>query len=117
MGAKLIWNSASKAKRKQMFSEVQDYVDKQCVEKMRPYVPVARPKKFKHSGKLRDSVKIPTPGRIVYTAPFSRSDYYSTVNHQRGGNPNARRMWFEYMKSKHGKEILRGASAITKKGI
>ena len=116
MNAKLTWSSTAKSKRKQMFDKVQDYVDKQCGDKMRPYVPVGLPK-FKHSGKLRDSVKIPTPGKIIYTAPFSKSDYYSTVNHKHGGNPNARRMWFEHMKSKHKKEIQNGVSEITKKGI
>ena len=116
MRVKLIWSSKTKAKRKRMFSEVQDYVDKQCVKKMEPYVPVGLPR-YKNSGKLRDSVEIPTPGKIIYTAPFSKHDYYATVNHKKGGNPNALRMWFEYMKSKHGKEIRNGISAITKKGF
>lgn len=78
---------------------------------MTPYVPVGLPK-YKNAGKLRDSAKIEKPGKIVYTAPFAKSDYYNNVNHKRGGNPNARRLWFEFTKKKHGAAILRGAAKI-----
>ncbi len=82
---------------------------------MDPYVPVAK-KSYRNAGKLRKSVTISSPGKIEYTAPFSRHDYYSPVDHTHGGNPNAKRLWFEVMKTNHKEQILRGAAAITKRG-
>ena len=78
---------------------------------MTPLVPVAR-SYWHHAGRLRDSVRNPSPGRIEYTAPFARHDYYATVDHRHGGNPAAQRMWFEYMKMRDAPAILRGAAAI-----
>lgn len=111
MTANLIVNQAALKIRKKRFEIAQNYVDRQCFEKMIPYVPVGLPY-YRNSGKLRDSGKIPEPGKIVFTAPKARHDYYSTVNHCLGGNPNATRLWFETMKAKHGREILRGTAVI-----
>lgn len=109
----LIWNKAALAGRRKKLAEAQNYVDKTCIEKMTPYVPVSLDK-FNNSGKLRDSVKIQSPGVIIYTAPFAKGDYYAVKNHKppHGGNPNGERLWFEVMKTRHGEEILRGAAKI-----
>ena len=111
MNVSLIWNKSTKKKYEKIFADVQSYIDKTCVQKMTPLVPVGLPR-YRNSGRLRDSVRIDEPGKIVYTSPRARHDYYATVNHAHGGNPKAQRMWFEVMKSADGKAILRGASEI-----
>lgn len=112
MRAKVVINSARLNERKQKLKAAQDYVDSECLRLMTPYVPVGLPE-YKNSGKLRDSGKVERRGRIVYTAPKARHDYYNRkVNHKHGGNPNATALWFETMKTKHGAAILRGAAAI-----
>lgn len=113
MDIRLVWAKNFNPKVKKMFRNAQNYVDNQCIEKMTEFVPVGLPR-FRNSGKLRDSVEIKEAGTIIYTAPFARHDYYSTVNHQNGGNPQARRLWFEVMKNKYVREIRQGVSNITK---
>lgn len=98
-------------RRERLFGKAQTYIDSECIRLMTPYVPVGKPY-FHHSGKLRDSVTNPSPGVIEYTAPFARNDYYSTVDHTHGGNPDAQRMWFEVTKRKHAAELLNGVRNI-----
>ncbi len=109
-----VWNKAALKKRRRSLVEAQSYIDRNCIEKMTPYVPVGRDE-FSKSGKLRDSAKIAEPGKIVYTAAFAKSDYYAVKRHKPpyGGNPNGERLWFEVMKIRHGSDILRGAARIT----
>jgi len=95
--------------RKAKFARAQRYIDETCVEKMEKYVPVAPPF-FEKSGSLRDSAKISEPGHIVYTADFAPNTYYGTYKHKKSGNPDAKRLWFEVMKTKHKDEILKGAA-------
>ena len=109
MNVKLIWHSGFRTGKKAQMEAAQDYVDKTCLEKMRPYVPVGLPR-FRNSGKLRDSARIVSRGRISYRAPFAKSDYYSHKNHRHGGNPKAQRLWFEVMKRRHLQEIKQGAA-------
>lgn len=109
----IIWNRAMLALRKRHIAKAQETVDRECIAKMHPYVPVAKPW-FANHGKLRRSVKNPEPGVIIYTARFARKDYYATVNHRHGGNPEARRLWFAYMKSKHRHEIGEAAAKAAK---
>ena len=112
MNAKLVFNKSSIKDRKKRLEDAQDYVDKKSLELMTLYVPVGLPR-YKNSGKLRDSGKVAGRGKIVYTAPKARGDYYNkTINHRHGGNPNATALWLETMKSKHKQAILRGAAAI-----
>lgn len=113
MRATLVWNRSFLPVRRKRFKKAQEYIDNQCVAKMTPYVPVAL-SSYHNAGKLRDSVKIKSPGVIVYTAPFAKSDYYAVKNHKppHGGNPKGTRLWFEVMKSEHGEAILRGAARI-----
>lgn len=107
----LHWNSLFPANKRKVFAKVQDYVDRQCLVRMTPYVPVGLPR-FTHAGRLRDSGKISKPGCIVYTAPFARNDYYAHKNHQNGGNPAATRLWFETMKAHHAGAIRSGAQKL-----
>jgi len=112
MNVRLTWNNETKKQRREKLKVVQKYVDSECLRLMTPYVPVGLPE-YKNSGTLRDSGKILYPGKIVYTAKKARHDYYNRkVNHRHGGNPNATPLWFETMKKKHGKAILRGAAAL-----
>ena len=111
MTVSLIINPAALALRKLQFSKAQKYIDTECIKRMTPFVPVAR-ERWHHAGKLRDSVGNPVPGIIVYTAQFARHDYYANVRHDRSGNPNGQRVWFEYMKSREKRAILRGTAAI-----
>jgi len=101
--------------RQARFSEAQTYIDGECIRRMTPLVPVAK-KRFANAGRLRDSVTNPTPGRIEYTAPFARNDYYANKRHQppHGGNPQGTRLWFAVMKQRDGQTILRGAAKIVR---
>ena len=113
MSTKLIINRSAVNERRKQLEKAQDYVDKQALKLMTPYVPVAKPKGH-NAGALRDSGKIASPGVIVYTDRWAHSNYYNLQhrNFKHGGNPNATALWFETMKKKHGKAILRGAAAI-----
>lgn len=113
MTVKLMLLPAALTARKIRFARAQSYVDAECIKRMTPFVPVAR--HFWHyAGKLRDSVENPLPGKIIYTAKFARNDYYAHKRHKPpfGGNPHGQRMWFEYMKTKEKRAILRGTAAI-----
>ena len=112
MRLEIVLNKSRLNERKEQFKAAQNYIDKECLRCMTFYVPVGLPC-YKNSGALRESGKVQSPGRIVYTAPKARHDYYNRkVNHRHGGNPNATPLWFEVMKKKHGGAILRGAAAI-----
>ena len=105
------WDKQSHKVSKLRLAKAQRYIDKECITKMTPYVPVA-PEKIRNSGRLKNSVRNPKPGSIIYTAPLARYGYYARVNHKHGGNPQGRRKWFEVMKTKHKEEIGKGASKI-----
>ena len=99
-------------KLRENLKEAQNYVDAESLRLMLPYVPVGLPK-YERSGTLRDSGRVESPGKIVFTARKARHDYYNRrVDHRHGGNPNATPLWFETMKKKHGSAILRGAAGI-----
>lgn len=113
MLVRFMWANGFNSRISKMLKKSQAYVDKQCIEKMTEFVPVGLPR-YRNAGKLRDSVKIKEAGKIIYTAPFARHDYYSKVNHKNGGNPNATRLWFEVMKNKHKAEIRQNVAKITR---
>lgn len=71
---------------------------------MKPYVPIS-PKKFKNSGNLLKSMTNPKPGKIVFTSQISRTQYYGYFKHNWSENPNAKRLWFEYMKKLYSRQI------------
>lgn len=106
-------NKAANKIHEEDLKKAQDYIDNQCIEKMKPYVPVSIPG-YRKSGKLRDSVKIAEPGKIIYTSPFALFRYYQPWKSHLTGNPNGASYWFEVMKERHGNEILRGAAAVAK---
>nr|DAE06835.1 MAG TPA: Minor capsid protein [Siphoviridae sp. ctXBp18] len=114
MEVTLTFNKGFKGRRQQMFAEMQTFIDTACIEKMQPFVPVAR-SFYKNAGKLKASVRNEQPGLIEYTAPRARHDYYAAVNHAHGGNKQAQRMWFEYMKSRGSRDIAEGMAAIARR--
>lgn len=114
MNVKFSFDKLFQSRNKHMFSEMQSYVDNECIKCMTPYVPVA-PTWQKNSGKLRDSVINPEPGIIKYTAPHANHAYYTPMDHSRSGNPGAQRLFFEYMKAKDGNKIRQGLSKIAKR--
>lgn len=107
----LKWNNAALKDRGRRFEKCQDHVDDQCAKCMTPYVPVAL-RKYPGSGKMLGSMTIAEPGKIVFKAAHARHGYYARVNHKHGENPNAKRLFFEYMKKKDGWSILCGAAKI-----
>lgn len=112
MNVRLIWDYAALSKRKKQFEVAQNYIDSESLRLMLPYVPVGH-RRYRNSGALKNSGRIYSPGVIVFTSRFARHDYYNKgVDHRHGGNPNATALWFETMKAKHGRAILRGAAAI-----
>lgn len=111
VGYKFVYNSAAIIMRRNRLGAAQDYIDREVLKRCAPYTPVGL-ERYQNSGKLLASAEICKRGRIRYTAPFSRHDYYANVNHKRGGNPNARRMWFEVVKANYGKKMLISAAKI-----
>lgn len=111
MTVKLIYEKAAEHRRKKRLEKAQDYIDSECIKRMEPFVPVGLPR-FYHSGKLRDSAAVKSPGELTYTAPFAKNDYYATVDHTHGGNPRAQRLWFEVMKRESLADILNGTAKI-----
>ena len=113
MNVRLIFDHAAEQRRQKRLEKAQDYIDKECIKRMEPLVPVGLPR-FYHSGKLRDSAAVKSPGELTYTAPFAKHDYYAAVDHTHGGNPKAKRMWFEVMKHKELPDLLAGTAKILK---
>lgn len=109
IGFKFNFNWIGDKYKSKRFDRTQQYIDEACIDLMTDFVPVGL-SRYKKSGKLKDSVKNPKPGVIVYTAPFARFTYYDdTVDHTNGGNPHGTRLWFETMKKQYAKKILYGA--------
>lgn len=112
MPVKMVWNPVFLISQKSRMKAAQQYVDETCVKRMQPYVPVA-PSRFKNRGAVLRSVKIQSPGRIVYMTAYPKTAkfaYYSRGNHKNGGNPQGRRLWFNVMKRQHLQEIKQGAA-------
>jgi len=106
--AAVVFAKNSDRRRKLALQEAQEYLDKEVMKRMKPYIPVA-PKRFKNRGSLLKSMKNPEPGRIVFLSPISKMQYYGKFKYNvRGGNPNAKRKWFEYTKRQHQKQLLAG---------
>lgn len=98
-------------KGKIFFRNAQKSVDESCVKYINEFVPVA-PENIDNSGSLRDSLKNPEPGKLIYTARFAPYTYYDETTRKNRGNPQGTRLWFEAMKSKYKARIL----AEAKKG-
>lgn len=122
---------------RERLSKAQKFIDSECIRQMKPYTPF-------RTGMLERSATLGTvigSGRIVYTSPYARYQYYGVVygpnipiyengilvgfrspkqkhktnrmlTYSKARHPQAQRLWFETMKKKHGEAILRGAAAI-----
>ena len=106
--ADVVFDKNADRRRKRILQEAQEYLDKEVMKRMKPYIPVA-PKRFKYRGSLLKSMRNPKPGRIVFYSQISRMQYYGKFKYNvRGGDPNAKRKWFEYTKRQHQKQLLAG---------
>lgn len=91
-------------KRKNL-TNAQKSVDKNCMKHLSEFVPVA-PSKYRKSGSLRDSLRNPEAGKLIYTSRFSPHTYYDTTTRKNRGNPKGTRLWFETMKAHYKIRIL-----------
>ncbi len=99
------------AKMSGKFSGTQAFVDNEVLRYSQPLIPF-------WSGTLVRSGKVGTvlgSGLVQYIVPYARFQYYRTAQSReydahRGG------LWFERMKTAHGKDILSGAKKIIRQG-
>lgn len=132
---KLVWGKSFARNKTESFSDVQKYVDSECINLMVPYTPT-------RNGALYKAATLGTKigsGEIHYTVPYARYQYYgklmvSSVTgsafakmgeskvltekdlvYNKARHPLAQRLWFETMKHNHKEQILRGAAAITRR--
>lgn len=91
--------------------KVQKYIDSECLRRSDKYTP-------KQTGELIRSGTRGTvigTGRIVYTAPYARSNYYFNGGHGMQGTAGGGlrgRLWFKRMCDSHRISILSGAARI-----
>ena len=95
--------------------EAQKYIDEQMLKAMNnKYIPM-------RSGILRQTgtqATIIGSGKIVYTAPYARRQYYGLrkngqpFNYSKHKHPFATRLWFEAAKKEKSAAILQGAADI-----
>lgn len=106
--ANFVPDKSSESRRSRIIQDAQNYLDTELMKRMKPYIPIA-PKRFKFRGNLLKSMKNPKPGKIVFLSNISRMQYFGKFKYNvRGGNPNAKRKWFEYTKRQHQKQLLAG---------
>ncbi len=90
--------------------KVQKFIDSEVLRRCDPYVPM-------DTGSLKRSGITGTvigSGKIIYTAPYARKQYYSTHFRHKRANRNGLRgaYWFERMKADQKDDILRGVKRI-----
>lgn len=105
--AKLVWDTYFAAKRNEMFSQQQKFVDSEVLRRCSPRVPF-------DTGMLEKSGTLGTEigsGEVEYTAPYSAAQYYNT-SETRSYDPNRGAKWFERMKASEKEEILEGAMKL-----
>ena len=90
--------------------KVQKFIDSEVLRRCDPYVPM-------DTGMLKKSGILGTvigSGKIVYTAPYARKQYYSTHFKHKKANKSGLRgtYWFERMKADQKDDILRGVKRI-----
>lgn len=91
--------------KKKNFANAQKSVDTNCMKYLNEFVPVA-PERYRKSGKLRDSLRNPEAGKLIYTSRFSPHTYYDATTRKNRGNPKGTRLWFETMKKHYKNRIL-----------
>lgn len=133
MNVQLEWKANESAR----LEKAQKFVDSECIRQMKPYTPF-RTGALEKSATLGTVIG---SGKIVYNCPYARYQYYGIVygpnypiyengevvgfysapkksstgrqmQYSTAKHPQAQRLWFETMKARHGKAILRGAAAI-----
>lgn len=102
---KLIFRLPNKKKN---FRNAQKSVDSDCMKYLNEFVPVA-PERYAKAGKLRDSLKNPEAGKLIYTERFAPHTYYDATTRKNRGNPKGTRLWFETTKKHYKARILMGA--------
>ena len=131
----LSWNRSFARSANGSFSDVQKYIDSECIRLMVPYTPM-------QNGILSKGAVLGTKigsGEIHYTMPYARYQYYGKLmvssvtgsafakmgeskvltdkdlTYSKAKHPLAQSLWFEAMKHNHKEQILRGAAAITRR--
>lgn len=131
----LIWSSGFAARRSQLFSDTQKFIDSECIRYLAPYTPM-------RNGFLVRAATIGTKigsGLIRYSSPYARYQYYGKLmvssvtgsayarrgeskeltgidlKYDKTRHPNAQRLWFEAMKADKKKIILRDAARYMRK--
>ncbi len=130
----LEWNRNFRSITNDKFQKAQKFVDSECLRLMVPYTPALNNMMYKTAteGTVIGS------GKIVYTAPHARYQYYGKLmvssvtgspyakqgekkvltdkdlTYNTFRHPNAGKLWFERMKKDHKSEILKGAKEIMK---
>lgn len=110
--ATLKLNKTAIKNRRKKLQKAQNYLDNELVKLMTPLVPVALKKYYRHGAMLR-SMTIAEPGKIVFKTKEARHGYYSKANHAHGGNPKAKRRFFEVVKAKDGARLLAQVAKIS----
>ena len=104
--ARLDWHSGFKEKYTKSYNKKQAYIDQECIRRMAPLTP-------KRTGVLIKSATLGTKigeGEIHQIAPYARRMYYEPMNFTDA--PERGNHWFERMKNRHKKSILKGAQKI-----
>lgn len=103
--ARLAWNRTFGPQRTDLFRKTQEYVDSSVLRYCDPLVPM-RTGVLKRSGVLGTVIGT---GLVRYIAPYAKKQYY-----ENRGTGQRGKMWFERMKGKRKKTILKGAAKFAK---
>lgn len=101
-----------KKRTQESFNKKQKYIDSEVLRLSEPYVPIQTGmlKKSGISGTVIGS------GKVEYTAPYGKKQYYTNAGRGKEGMNNGGglrgKFWFERMKADHKKEILKGLKKI-----
>lgn len=104
--AEMEWNPGFGPKYEKKFGKKQEYIDQECINKMKSLTPM-------RTGVLIKSATLGTvvgSGEIHQIAPYARRWYYEKANFR--GSPDRGNKWFERMKNRHRDSILKGAQKI-----
>ena len=132
----LVWKQTFSRDNTERFTDVQKFVDSECIRLMVSYTPM-------RNGILMKTAVLGTKigsGHIYYNSPYARYQYYgklmvssvtgsayagsgeskvltnTNLIYSNARHPQAQRMWFEAMKADKKEQILRGAAAVARRG-
>ena len=132
----LVWKQTFGKDQTDRFTDVQKFIDSECIRLMVPYTPM-------NNGILMKTAVLGTKigsGHIYYNSPYARYQYYgklmvssvtgsayaihgeskvltvTDLKYSTARHPQAQKMWFETMKTNKKEQILRGAAAIARRG-